>query len=233
MFTPFAYDPFFSFPPTHSTSRSNQGRNRRLRGFIPIWDEFDRMTDEFLNDPFLNDSMNIDNTQPEQLQLQSQDQKQEEKSNQKLIKGGSNKNKNKGMMTTRGKDNTNTSNNNTGLSLWSPAWNSLTLNDKINFEVDEKEDKYIVSAKLNGFNKEHLKLEVKDGLLTVSGEMKEEKKDENSYSKSTRYVARSIALPNNINEEKINAKYENGVLAVNIPKLDKPKEEKKSTIMIE
>ncbi len=37
----------------------------------------------------------------------------------------------------------------------------------------------------------------------------------------------------NISEDKISAKYENGVLAVNIPKLDKPKEEKKDTIMIE
>lgn len=231
MFTPFAFDPYICFPPVHSGNLSNRG-NRRLRGFMPIWDEFDRMTDEFLNDPFLNESMNIDNTN------RQQSEQQESKTNQKLVKGSSANSKQRQSINPEQKQLSATPNasdniSSSGLSLWSPSWNALTVNEQISLKLDEKEDKYIVNAKLNGFNKEHLKLQVKDGLLTVSGEMKQEKNDESGYSKSTRFVCRSIALPENVNEDKISAKYENGILAVHIPKLETPKQDKKETITIE
>jgi len=125
-----------------------------------------------------------------------------------------------------------TSNNNDNKGFLSSLWSGLDVNKSIQLKVDEQQDKYIVSANIPEFNKDQLTLQIRDGLLSISGEMKEEKKDEHSYSKSSKYVQRSFRLPNNIDEQHISAKYENGVLNVNIPKLDKPKQEK-DTIMIE
>jgi len=126
-----------------------------------------------------------------------------------------------------------TSDNNNNKGLLSSLWSGLDVNKSITLKVDEQADKYIVSASIPEFNKDQLKLQIRDGLLSISGEMAEEHKDEHSYSKSSKYVSRSMKLPDNINEENINAKYENGVLSVNIPKLEKPKQQKKDTIMIE
>jgi len=126
-----------------------------------------------------------------------------------------------------------TTSDNSNKGFLSSLWYGLDVNRSITLKVDEQTDKYIVSATIPEFNKDQLKLQIRDGLLSISGEMNEEKKDQHSYSKSSKYVQRSMKLPDNIDEQHISAKYENGVLNVNIPKLEKAKEEKKDTIMIE
>ena len=74
-----------------------------------------------------------------------------------------------------------------------------------------------------------INIEVQDNVLTVSGERRfqEEVKEDKYYRIERRYgsFSRSIALPQTVDESKIEAKYENGVLEVTVPKAEiaKPK----------
>ncbi|MBN1322082.1 MAG: Hsp20/alpha crystallin family protein, partial [Thermoleophilia bacterium] len=74
-----------------------------------------------------------------------------------------------------------------------------------------------------------ISIEVQDNVLTVSGERRfqEEVKEDKYYRIERRYgsFSRSIALPQTVQEDGIEAKYENGVLEVVVPKAEiaKPK----------
>ena len=101
------------------------------------------------------------------------------------------------------------------------------------FPVDLYQDKDAVTvrAELPGFRKEDISLEVADGILTVTGhqkmETKPDKKDkEAATTMQERRVSRAISLPEHLNLEKIQARYENGVLTVTLPKREevKPKQ---------
>ncbi len=92
-------------------------------------------------------------------------------------------------------------------------------------EVKETDDRYIVRMDIPGVNKKDIKIEVTDNTLIVSGERKEEKEEKEAsyYRREIAYGSfyRAIQLPSDIDPEKINAKYENGVLVIEIPKSEK------------
>jgi HSP20 family protein len=101
------------------------------------------------------------------------------------------------------------------------------------FPVDLYQDKnaYTVRAELPGFRKEDISVEVADGILTVTGHQKapakSEAKDNNAATATQEYrVSRAISLPEQLNLDKIEAAYENGVLTVTLPKREevKPKQ---------
>jgi HSP20 family protein len=100
-------------------------------------------------------------------------------------------------------------------------------------EVSEKEKEYLVKAELPGIEKENINIALTDGLLTIKGEKKKEKKekDENYHRIETSYgsFSRTLRLPDEVDNEKIDATYKNGILAVRIPKT-KPVEPKKIKI---
>ena len=92
-------------------------------------------------------------------------------------------------------------------------------------DIIESEDAFELQLAVPGLNKEDFSIEVKDYFLTVSGERKftDEKKDKNYHSIETQFGAfsRSFSLPENIDSSKINAKYNNGILELTIPKDEK------------
>ncbi len=92
-------------------------------------------------------------------------------------------------------------------------------------DIVETEKAFEVHVAVPGMNKEDFKVEVNDNFLTVSGERKftNEKKDKNYHSIETQYgsFSRSFSLPDNADGSKINAKYNNGILELNIPKDEK------------
>ena len=92
-------------------------------------------------------------------------------------------------------------------------------------DVIENETSYEVQLAIPGLNKEDFKIEVNDNYLTVSGERKltNEKKEKNFHSIETQYgsFSRSFTLPENVDGTKINAKYNNGILELVIPKDEK------------
>lgn len=100
--------------------------------------------------------------------------------------------------------------------------NSAALPD---FRTDIKKsgDNYILEAELPGFNKEDINLEVKDSVLTISAEHKEEKeeKDEkgNYLRRERRYGSFSRSFDvTGVDEKNITAGYENGILTLTLPK---------------
>ena len=92
-------------------------------------------------------------------------------------------------------------------------------------DVVENEKAYEIHVAVPGMNKEDFKLDLNDNYLTVSGERKftKEQKDKNYHSIETQYgtFSRSFALPENVDAQKINAKYNNGILEITVPKDEK------------
>jgi len=98
------------------------------------------------------------------------------------------------------------------------------------FSVDLYQDKeaFIVRAELPGFRKEDLSVEITDGILTITGHQKSESKSDKKEKEANvttqeRRLARSITLPDQVNLDKIQAGYENGVLTVTLPKREEVK----------
>jgi HSP20 family protein len=92
-------------------------------------------------------------------------------------------------------------------------------------DIAENEKSYELHIAAPGMKKDDFKVELKDNVLTVSGERKfsNEKKDKNFHSIETQYgsFSRSFTLPENVDPAKINAKYNDGILELTIPKDEK------------
>lgn len=92
-------------------------------------------------------------------------------------------------------------------------------------DIVESPEAFEVHLTAPNLSKDDFKIEINDNYLTVSGERKfsNEKKDKNYHSIETHYgsFSRSFTLPENTDASKINAKYNNGILELTIPKDEK------------
>ena len=102
--------------------------------------------------------------------------------------------------------------------------------------IKENEDGFTLDLATPGMSKEDIKLELNNDVLTISSEHKEEKEEsQDNYSHREFYhqgFKRSFTLPESANTEDISAKYENGILSVNIPKKEEAKPRPKMEIAI-
>jgi len=93
----------------------------------------------------------------------------------------------------------------------------------VNEKVDDKG--YYLEIDLPGVKKEDIDISVNDGILVISGERKLEKKEEKeSYTRIESFFGRferAFKLPADADLDNIEAKYENGVLKIFIPKKQK------------
>ncbi len=99
-------------------------------------------------------------------------------------------------------------------------------------DIKENEKEYIIEAEIPGARKEDIKLDLRDDRLTISVEKSEETKEEraNYIRRERRYGSSSRSFyVENVNNEDVSAKYENGILSVVLPK----SEVKKSNNRIE
>ncbi|HEB77049.1 MAG TPA: Hsp20/alpha crystallin family protein [Methylothermaceae bacterium] len=89
-------------------------------------------------------------------------------------------------------------------------------------DIKEEADRYIVQADLPGIKPEDIEVTLEKGVLTIKGHRETEAKEEKeNYKRIERFYGsffRRFTLPETVDEEKIEAKYENGVLTVVIPK---------------
>lgn len=92
----------------------------------------------------------------------------------------------------------------------------------LSFDTREDKDNFYLRVELPGLKREELKLKVVDQVLTIKGQ-KKSWKDENEQAAS---IERSVSLPDQVNPDKIEAAYEDGVLTVTLPKREevKPRE---------
>jgi len=91
-------------------------------------------------------------------------------------------------------------------------------------DVRAEKDRYVIEAELPGVSEKELKLELKDSLLTLSTEKKEEngdKDNEGAWIRRERresYFSRSFELPEDADGSKIEATFKDGLLSVALPK---------------
>jgi HSP20 family protein len=102
-------------------------------------------------------------------------------------------------------------------SRWAPA-----------LDVYQDKDQFTVVAELPGLKKENIELSLQDGVLTISGERKQEKEGEEGY-RNERFFGRfqrSVTLPASVDSSKVKATYEDGILKVVLPKAEEAKPKK-------
>ncbi|MBW7996708.1 MAG: Hsp20/alpha crystallin family protein [Candidatus Glassbacteria bacterium] len=94
-------------------------------------------------------------------------------------------------------------------------------------DVFEKEDHYILTAELPGVSKEDLRVKVEGDVLTIEAEKKSEfsDSDEGSYHAERRYgsFSRSFRLNSQVEGDKIDANFKDGVLRLTLPKREEVK----------
>ena len=106
-------------------------------------------------------------------------------------------------------------------------------------DVHEHEDHYEVDIDLPGFKKDEINLTLENGYLTVSaakGVDKDETTKKGKIIRQERYAGalqRSFYVGDALTEQDITAKFENGVLSLNVPKQEARKLPEKKVIMIE
>lgn len=99
------------------------------------------------------------------------------------------------------------------LSGWLPAVDLYEDNDNLH-----------VRAELPGMKKEDIELSVHDGVLTISGERKEDTKHQDAeVYRAERFVGRfqrTLTLPTPVNVDKVKAAYKDGILSIVLPKTE-------------
>ena len=92
-------------------------------------------------------------------------------------------------------------------------------------DIIEDQKAFEIHLAVPGMNKEDFKIDLKENYLTVSGErkFKKEVEEKNYRSIETSYGAfsKTFVLPENVDAEKIEAKYNNGMLELVVPKDEK------------
>ena len=112
-----------------------------------------------------------------------------------------------------------------------PTMNLLPMSiATVSCDVLDEGDHYIINAEIPGVSKEDIKLNVSDNNVEISAQHKEEKeeKKKNYIRKERRAFSfhRSLPLPDKVDSSKTKAKLNNGILSVEIPKINptpKPK----------
>ena len=105
-------------------------------------------------------------------------------------------------------------------------------------DVKEKDDAYEVEIDLPGFKKDEIKAELKEGYLTISAakNVNNDEKKDGKYIRQERFtgnVSRSFYVGKNLTQEDIHAKFENGILTLDIPKKDQKQVEENRYVTIE
>lgn len=101
-------------------------------------------------------------------------------------------------------------------------------------EIVEHDDHYEITVELPGMDQKNVEVQVANGLLTITGEKKEESENTKKrlYVSERRYgyFERAFRLPDGVDTDKIEARFKNGVLSLSLPKSAEAKREKKIPI---
>lgn len=99
---------------------------------------------------------------------------------------------------------------------WSPA-----------VDIIETPEEFLIRAECPAVAKEDIKVSVEHGTLHISGERKQEKEEKTKkyhrVERSFGSFVRSFALPENVDESRVNAEFKDGLLNVHLPKAEKTK----------
>ena len=109
--------------------------------------------------------------------------------------------------------------NEAGMGMWNPA-----------VDLYEKDDHFVIKAELPGVNKKDITIDLKDRVLTLSGQRSydNEVKEENYYRRERSYgkFQRAFTLPADVDSDKIKAEFNDGLLQIEVPKPEQQKPKK-------
>jgi len=95
----------------------------------------------------------------------------------------------------------------------------------VNIKEDEKY--YVLDLAIPGMDKKNLKIDINEDVLTISSESNSETSEENDGYKKKEFnyssFCRSFYIPENVNRDKIEANYKDGILTVSLPKMEEEK----------
>ena len=116
---------------------------------------------------------------------------------------------------------------------------AMNTSNLMKTDVKDTDQGYEITMNLPGVKKEDVKAELKDGYLTISASTnsnKDEKDGNGRYIRRERYsgsCSRSFYVGEDVTQDEIKAKFENGALTLLVPKKDQKKVEETSHIAIE
>lgn len=104
-----------------------------------------------------------------------------------------------------------------------PSLRGMEAEPRIRVDVSETDQAFQIKADIPGVKKEDIKVSIEGGTVSIRAEVKSEKeeKTEGNMVRSERYYGeqyRSFSLPQDVDESKAEARYENGVLNLTLPK---------------
>ncbi|MGQ0695801.1 MAG: Hsp20/alpha crystallin family protein, partial [Nitrospiraceae bacterium] len=92
-------------------------------------------------------------------------------------------------------------------------------------DIRETDGEYLIKAELPEVKKEDVKVTLEDGVLTLSGERRQEKEEKHTkyhrMERSYGSFVRSFSLPELVDESKVKAEYKDGVLSLHLLKSEK------------
>jgi HSP20 family protein len=98
-------------------------------------------------------------------------------------------------------------------------------------DIWEKDGKIMVKASVPGMDPEEIDVSIEDGVLTIQGEVmnEDESDDQRVYHREVRYgrFMRSISLPEDVDEDNVDAEFRNGFVMISIPRKEPSKAERK------
>ena len=121
-------------------------------------------------------------------------------------------------------------------SLLGPSWLQrmrMPVMEEVTPTVDifEEGDEFVVKAEIPGINKEDISVDITDSTVVISGQKKkEEKVEEKNYYRMERSFgsfSRSLRMPAEVQTDKANAKFKDGILEIRVPKTEEAKSKEK------
>lgn len=110
--------------------------------------------------------------------------------------------------------------------FWTTDWPSTsrwTGLENPALDIHESDNAYNVVVPLPGLTADQINVRIHNSVLTISGELPQPKVAENSkvvvQERSYGTFSRSVSLPQSVDEDKVEASYENGVLNLTLPKV--------------
>lgn len=90
-------------------------------------------------------------------------------------------------------------------------------------DVREEKDRYVLEAELPGMSEKDVDLHVEDNMLTIKSAKEEEKEEKNEEGylvreRRSRSFSRSFVLPKDVDRDKVEARFKNGLLTLTMPK---------------
>lgn len=104
------------------------------------------------------------------------------------------------------------------------GWDEERIASQIKIDVEENEKTYTIRAELPGVKKEDIDIKVEGNMVSIGAEVKREKdikEDGGRLLRSERYyggMSRSFSLSQDVDDTKANARYNNGILELTLPK---------------